>query len=109
MVRALRASQGDNVPVYAFFLLGSDVTKIADISRIHSDDAEALRGFQRKEIREHVNSIVEFLNGGPVIFPNALILALSPKVDFRPKWQPTIPLTSSAWRLRKPHRILCGA
>jgi DGQHR domain-containing protein len=29
-----------------------------------------------------VNSIVEFLDSGPVLFPNAIILALSPDVDF---------------------------
>jgi DGQHR domain-containing protein len=29
-----------------------------------------------------VNSIVEFLDSGPVLFPNAIILALSPDIDF---------------------------
>lgn len=83
VVRALRAIQGDGVPVYSFFLHGSDITKVADISRITRDDADGLRGFQRKEIREHVNSILEFLNSGPVLFPNAIILALSQEIEFR--------------------------
>jgi DGQHR domain-containing protein len=83
VVRALRAIQGDGVPVYSFFLRGSDITRLADISRITRDDADTLRGFQRKEIREHVNAITEFLNSGPVVFPNAIILALSPEVEFR--------------------------
>jgi DGQHR domain-containing protein len=30
-----------------------------------------------------VNSIVEFLNSGPKLFPNAIILALSPEIDFK--------------------------
>lgn len=83
VVRALRAIQGDGVPVYSFFLHGSDITKVADITRIARDDADGLRGFQRKEIREHVNSIVEFLNNGPVLFPNAIILALSQEIEFK--------------------------
>jgi DGQHR domain-containing protein len=83
VVRALRAVQGDGIFVYSFFLHGSDITKVADISRISRDDADGLRGFQRKEIREHVNSIAEFLNSGPVLFPNAIILALSPEIEFR--------------------------
>jgi DGQHR domain-containing protein len=83
VVRALRATQGEGVPVYSFFLHGSDITKVADISRIARDDTETLRGFQRREIRDHVNSIVEFLNSGPVLFPNAIILALSPEIEFR--------------------------
>lgn len=82
LVRALRTQQGHGVDVYAFFLNGSDITRVADISRIQRDD-EGLRGFQRKEIRSHVNAIVEFLNSGPVLFPNAIILALSPEVTFR--------------------------
>ena len=83
VVRALRTEQGSNVDVYSFFLFGSDITRIADITRISRDDGDNLRGFQRKEIRNHVNSIVAFLNGGPALFPNAIILALSPEVDFK--------------------------
>ena len=44
---------------------------------------DELKGFQRKEIRTHVNAIVEFLDSGPVLFPNAIILALSPEVEFK--------------------------
>lgn len=82
-VRALRTQQADGVPVYAFFLPGAEVTRIADISRIGRDEANALKGFQRKEIRTHVNGIVEYLNSGPVLFPNAIILALAPEVEFK--------------------------
>jgi DGQHR domain-containing protein len=75
VVRAVKTTQGADTDVYAFFLYGSDISRIADISRIMRDDGE-LKGFQRKEIRNHVNSIVEFLDSGPVLFPNAIILAL---------------------------------
>lgn len=88
MVRALRTQQGQDVDVYSFFLSGADVTQIADISRIHRDE-DGLRGFQRKEIRSHVNAIVQFLDSGPVLFPNAIILALSPEVSFRQSRGPT--------------------
>lgn len=81
VVRAIRATQNGGTAVFAFFVRGSDITRIADISRIHRDD-DGLKGFQRKEIRSHVNAIVEFLDSGPIIFPNAIILALSPGIDF---------------------------
>lgn len=81
VVRAIRAVQGEGVDTYAFFMRGSDIMRVADISRIGRDDRE-LKGFQRREIRNHVNAIVEFLNSGPVLFPNAIILAFSPEVDF---------------------------
>lgn len=80
-IKAIRAEQGAKTSVYAFFLEGSDITRIADISRLRRDDKE-LKGFQRGEIRAHVNAITEFLDSGPVLFPNAIILALSPEVEF---------------------------
>ncbi|MBB3319932.1 DGQHR domain-containing protein [Rhizobium sp. BK181] len=81
IIRAVKTQQGDGVDVYAFFLHGSDLTRIADISRIHRDEKD-LKGFQRKEIRSHVNAIAEFLDSGPVLFPNAITLALSSDVMF---------------------------
>jgi DGQHR domain-containing protein len=81
VIRAIKTQQGDEVDVYAFFLFGSDLTRVADISRIHRDE-ENLKGFQRQEIREHVRSIVEFLDSGPILFPNAITLALAPEVSF---------------------------
>ena len=82
-VRSVKATQGKNVDVYSFFLKGSDVLKIADISRIHRDESDELKGFQRKEIQNHVNSIVEYLDKGSVIFPNALILAFQSELEFK--------------------------
>lgn len=89
MVRALRTQQANGVPVFIFFLPGAEVARVADISRIGRDEADALRGFQRKEVREHVNGIVEYLNSGTVLFPNAIILALSPEVEFKQSRGPT--------------------
>jgi DGQHR domain-containing protein len=80
-IRAVRTEQGERVGVYAFFLYGADINRIADISRIRRDD-QALKGFQRREIRDHVKEITAFLDSGPVLFPNAIILALSPEVEF---------------------------
>lgn len=81
-VRAVRTHQGDGVDVYAFFLPGAELLRIAEISRVHRDAKGTLQGFQRKEIRNHVRSIVEFLDQGTVLFPNAIILAISPRARF---------------------------
>lgn len=81
-VRALCTQQGAGIDVYAFFVPGGDLLRIADISRVHRSDEGVLHGFQRKEIRTHVRSITDFLNQGPVLFPNAIILALAPSATF---------------------------
>lgn len=81
-VRALRTRQGADTEVYAFFLPGHQVAQIADISRLRRGDGH-LEGFQRREIKAHVSEITEFLSQGPVLFPNAIILALSPQVRFK--------------------------
>lgn len=83
ITKALKTQQANGIDIFAFFLFGSDITRVADISRISRGDGESLRGFQRKEIRNHVNSIVDFLNSGSVLFPNAIILALSPEIEFK--------------------------
>ncbi len=79
---AVKTSQGEDIDIYTFFIAGADVLRIASISRISRDVEESLQGFQRKEIKNHVRGIVEFLDQGQVLFPNAIILALSPYVEF---------------------------
>ncbi|MFS2004578.1 DGQHR domain-containing protein DpdB [Duganella sp. CT11-25] len=82
VVRALHASQGDGLDLYAFFIRGEDIIKVADISRIERSDNDTLKGFQRPEIQQHVKGIVDYLNQGQVLFPNSIILAMSPDVRF---------------------------
>jgi DGQHR domain-containing protein len=83
IVRALRTNQGNGIEVFAFFIYGSDITRIADISRITRDDGDELKGFQRSEIKNHVKSITEYLNTKNALFPNSIILALGNEVEFR--------------------------
>ncbi len=88
VLRAIRTQQSGAYDLYAFFIAAADILEIADISRIKREGDE-LEGFQRKEIRAHVKSIVEFLDSGPVLFPNAIILAMSRSVTFEPSRGPT--------------------
>jgi DGQHR domain-containing protein len=81
-IRATRSQQGNGTDVFVFFLHGADIARIADINRLKRSKDE-LEGFQRPEIRKHVNEIVEFLDSGPVLFPNAIILAFSESVSFQ--------------------------
>ena len=75
--RALRLEQDPAHTLYLFSLTGDELLAIADISRISRNDAGKLIGYQRPEVKRHVQDIVEYLDGDNVLFPNSLILALS--------------------------------
>ena len=81
-VRALKTMQGDNA-IYSFFINGKDIFKVADISRISRDESGQLKGLQRKPIQRHIASIIEYLKEDKILFPNAIILALDPIVEFK--------------------------
>jgi DGQHR domain-containing protein len=81
--RALRIAQTDAYPLYVFSLRADEVLQIADISRVSRDEAGKLIGYQRAEVRKHVQEIVDYLNSDSVIFPNAIIMAFSSRVKFQ--------------------------
>jgi len=80
--RALRLSQSKDHPLYLFSLTGEEVLKIADISRVSRNDAGKLIGYQRTEVKAHIQGIIQYLNGKDVLFPNPLILAMTSRVRF---------------------------
>lgn len=81
--RALCLEQTKSSPLYLFTLRADEVFAIAEIARINRSRSDELIGYQRAEVRQHVEDILEYLNGDDVLFPNSLIMALSPMVRFR--------------------------
>jgi len=88
--RALRIKQDPEHPLYLFSLTGDELLQIADISRISRDDQGKLIGYQRPEVRRHIENIVEYLDSGNVIFPNSVIIALSSDVVFKESRGPKV-------------------
>ncbi|MDP3651672.1 MAG: DGQHR domain-containing protein DpdB [Rhodoferax sp.] len=80
-VSAIQFEQGDH-KLYTFALSGGKIAQIADFSRLKKGESGELLGFQRKEIQQHVKQIVDYLNQGAMLFPNAIILAISPELKF---------------------------
>ena len=80
--RALRLEQNREHPLYVFSLTGEELLAISDVSRISRSDAGKLIGYQRPEVKRHVQDIVTYLNCDEVLFPNSIILALSSVVRF---------------------------
>lgn len=89
-VRALRVTQANKIPLYSFYLKGSEILDVSEISRIQRDDAGSLLGYQRGEVSRHVSEIIDYLNSGEVIFPNAILLAMSSEVAFKQSRGPKV-------------------
>ena len=81
---ALKIIQNEKYPVYLFALYGKELKEVASISRIHRDESDKIAGYQRIGIRSHINDIINYLNEDEVLFPNAIITALSAKIKFCP-------------------------
>lgn len=81
--RALRIDQNPEHPLYMFTLTSEELLKVAEISRITRDEDGKLLGYQRPDVRQHVQNIVDYLDSESVIFPNSIILALSSSVKFK--------------------------
>ena len=83
IVRALTVKQDGRVPLFVFFLKGKDLLRVADISRIKKDASGELLGYQRGRVARHVDEICTYLQSKDVLFPNAIILAMSSAVKFK--------------------------
>lgn len=81
--RALCIEQTKSGPLYLLTLRADEIFDVAEVSRINRSRSDELIGYQRAEVRQHVEDILEYLNGDSVLFPNSLILALSHSVRFR--------------------------
>jgi len=81
--KALKIKQGENSFVYSFSLTHTELNLISDVSRIKKDDTGKLIGYQRSVVKKHVQDIVSYLKEENIIFPNAIILALSSDVKFK--------------------------
>lgn len=81
--RALCIEQTKSGPLYLLTLRADEIFDVAEVARINRSRSDELIGYQRAEVRQHVEDILEYLNGDAVLFPNSLILALSHTVKFR--------------------------
>jgi DGQHR domain-containing protein len=80
---AITVKQNSDIPLFSFFLKGKDILKIADISRLRKNKEGALLGYQRGEVLNHINEIVTFLDSEKILFPNAIILAMTSDIKFK--------------------------
>ncbi|PTX92802.1 hypothetical protein DB346_23050, partial [Verrucomicrobia bacterium LW23] len=80
--RATMLSQSGGNSVYQFALTGRELVEIADVSRIERAHTGELLGYQRPEVKKHIQDILDYLDAGKTLFPHAIILAFSSRVWF---------------------------
>lgn len=78
--RAVRIVQTESHPIYLFGLAASEILDVADISRVSRDEAGRLLGYQRPEVKRHIDEIREYIDSEGSLFPHPLIMALSSDV-----------------------------
>jgi DGQHR domain-containing protein len=89
-VRALQVFQAGKVRLYSFYLRGDEILEVAEISRVKRNELGSLLGYQRGEASRHIGEITDYLNSSEVIFPNAIILAMSSEVKFKQSRGPKV-------------------
>ncbi len=80
--QALRIDQNPSLPLYLLSLPARELMAVADISRVSRNSDGLLIGYQRGEVRAHINDIIEYLNGDGALLPNSIVLAFDPSVKF---------------------------
>jgi DGQHR domain-containing protein len=81
--RALRLNQSEKHPIFQFSLTGDELNSIADVSRISRGKSGKLLGYQRPEVKRHIQEIADYLDGDDVVFPNPIIVAIPSSTIFR--------------------------
>ncbi len=80
---ALRVEQNQNCPLYLLSLTAEEILAVSDISRLARSEGGKLLGYQRGEVRRHIQDIVAYLQNDDILLPNSIIIAFSSQVGFR--------------------------
>jgi len=81
-VPAIEVSQGQDRTLYSFAIDGKLIPSFAAVSRIHRNGS--VKGYQRPEVLAHIDEIRSYLESRSPMVPNAIVLALDPRVRFEP-------------------------
>jgi DGQHR domain-containing protein len=81
--KALQINQcNSDVKIYLLTLTADELLEIAGISRIARGDDGKIIGYQRPEVKNHVNEIAEYLSSKDMLLAHPIILSFSSQVEF---------------------------
>lgn len=83
-IPALALTQSAGKTIYAFGVDAKTIPKFAAVSRASRSDRGELLGYQRPEVRRHIQEIKQYIESEAPMVPNALVLAFDQRVHFQP-------------------------
>lgn len=83
-IPALEITQGKDRKLYTFAVDGKLLHSFATISRVKRDEDFEIEGYQRPEVRSHIQEIQNYIESDNPLIPNALVVAFDQRVRFEP-------------------------
>lgn len=77
---AIKVEQSETTQVYSLAMSISEIEKVCTISRIFRDDDNTLQGYQRSEVKNHIDNIAKYIASENSIIPNSIIIGFSSQV-----------------------------
>jgi len=82
ILNALLVQQCKALPIYVFGVDGRVVHQIASVSCAERTRDGALSGYQRPQVKKHIEEILSYLSSEGAILPNAIVVAFDERVKF---------------------------
>lgn len=84
-VNAVEVELPSGRKLYSFPIDGKRIPDIATVARVRRTEENKIVGFQRPEVRKHIQEITEYIeNSIDAMIPNAIVIAFSDKIIFSP-------------------------
>ncbi|GMM91163.1 DGQHR domain-containing protein DpdB [Vibrio fortis] len=80
--KALKIEQSNNIKLFQFNMNLDELESVSMITRIERKH-NVLEGYQRPEVRNHINNIADYLGSEDGIIPNSIIMSLSNDVELQ--------------------------
>ena len=80
--KALRVRQKGGRFIFLLSLRGEELLQLASVSRVSRDDHGKLIGYQRKEVKRHVQEIADYLNSPDMLLAHPIIVSFGSNVKF---------------------------
>lgn len=80
--KALRVRQKGGRFVYLLSLGGEELLRLASVSRVSRDETGKLIGYQRKEVKRHVQEIADYLDESHMLLAHPIIVSFGSNVKF---------------------------